>query len=62
MNILFLGVGMQGKATLHDLVKGQEVLQVIAADANSHPRYSCGHFHRRVKKRGIHIQRTERDA
>ena len=34
MNILLLGVGLQGKAALHDLVKSPSVTQVIAADAN----------------------------
>jgi saccharopine dehydrogenase-like NADP-dependent oxidoreductase len=34
MNILLLGVGLQGKAALHDLVKSPLVTQVIAADAN----------------------------
>jgi len=32
MKILLLGVGMQGKAALHDLVHNQDVSQVIAAD------------------------------
>jgi lysine 6-dehydrogenase len=32
MRILLLGVGMQGKAALHDLVRNREVAQVIAAD------------------------------
>jgi lysine 6-dehydrogenase len=34
MKVLLLGVGMQGKATLHDLVQSQEVTEVIAADQN----------------------------
>ena len=34
MNILLLGVGLQGRAALHDLVKSPSVTQVIAADAN----------------------------
>lgn len=34
MKILLLGVGMQGKATLHDLANNPEVTKVIAADAN----------------------------
>jgi len=32
MRILLLGVGMQGKAALHDLVHSQEVMQIVAAD------------------------------
>jgi saccharopine dehydrogenase-like NADP-dependent oxidoreductase len=32
MKVLLLGVGMQGKAALHDLVQSQEVTEVIAAD------------------------------
>jgi lysine 6-dehydrogenase len=32
MKILLLGVGMQGKATLHDLARSEEVGEVIAAD------------------------------
>ena len=32
MKILLLGVGMQGKAALHDLVASESVEQVIAAD------------------------------
>jgi len=31
MKVLLLGVGMQGKAALHDLVQSQEVTEVIAA-------------------------------
>ena len=34
MKILLLGVGLQGKATLHDLANSPEVSQVIAADSN----------------------------
>lgn len=34
MKILLLGVGLQGKATLHDLVNSTAVTQVIAADSN----------------------------
>jgi len=34
MKILLLGVGMQGKAALHDLVNSSDVAQVIAADVN----------------------------
>lgn len=34
MKVLLLGVGMQGKAALHDLVQSQEVTEVIAADQN----------------------------
>jgi len=34
MKILLLGVGLQGKAALHDLAKSSEVSKVIAADAN----------------------------
>ena len=34
MKILLLGVGLQGKAALQDLVNSQGVAQVIAADAN----------------------------
>ena len=34
MKILLLGVGMQGKAALHDLANSPEVTHVIAADAN----------------------------
>ena len=34
MKILLLGVGLQGKAALHDLANSPEVTQVIAADAN----------------------------
>ena len=34
MKILLLGVGLQGKATLHDLANSPEVTQVIAADSN----------------------------
>ena len=34
MKILLLGVGMQGKATLHDLANSPDVTHVIAADAN----------------------------
>jgi len=32
MKILLLGVGMQGKAALHDLVQSDEVTEVVAAD------------------------------
>ncbi len=34
MKILLLGVGMQGKAALHDLVNSSDVAHVIAADVN----------------------------
>lgn len=34
MNILLLGVGLQGKAALHDLANSAAVSQVIAADTN----------------------------
>jgi len=34
VKILLLGVGLQGKAALHDLVNSPAVTQVIAADAN----------------------------
>ncbi|MBT3314402.1 MAG: hypothetical protein HN390_07285 [Anaerolineae bacterium] len=34
MKILLLGVGLQGKAALHDLANSPEVTQIIAADAN----------------------------
>ncbi len=34
MKILLLGVGLQGKATIHDLVGSPAVTQVIAADKN----------------------------
>lgn len=34
MKILLLGVGMQGKAALHDLVNSNEVKEVIAADSD----------------------------
>ena len=34
MKILLLGVGLQGKATLHDLAKSSDVTRVVAADAN----------------------------
>ena len=34
VNILLLGIGLQGKATLHDLASSTEVSQVIAADTN----------------------------
>ena len=32
MKVLLLGVGMQGKAALHDLVHSGEVARVVAAD------------------------------
>jgi saccharopine dehydrogenase-like NADP-dependent oxidoreductase len=32
MKVLLLGVGMQGKAALHDLVQCKEVTEIIAAD------------------------------
>ncbi len=32
MKVLLLGVGMQGKATLHDLVQSREVTKIVAAD------------------------------
>ena len=32
MKILLLGVGMQGKAALHDLVQSDEVTEIVAAD------------------------------
>lgn len=32
MKVLLLGVGMQGKAALHDLVQSHEVTEIIAAD------------------------------
>ena len=35
MKVLLLGVGMQGKATLHDLVESKGVSKVIAADVDS---------------------------
>ena len=31
MKVLLLGVGMQGKAALHDLVHGGEVTEIVAA-------------------------------
>jgi lysine 6-dehydrogenase len=34
MKVLLLGVGMQGKAALHDLVQSQQVTEVIAASRN----------------------------
>ena len=34
MKVLLLGVGMQGKAALHDLVQSQEVTEVVAASRN----------------------------
>ncbi len=34
MRVLLLGVGMQGKAALHDLMESREVTEVIAADLN----------------------------
>jgi saccharopine dehydrogenase-like NADP-dependent oxidoreductase len=34
MKVLLLGVGMQGKAALHDLVQSEEVTEVMAADQN----------------------------
>lgn len=34
MKILLLGVGMQGKAALHDLVQSLDVTEIIAADLN----------------------------
>ncbi len=34
MNILLLGVGLQGKATLYDLAHSPDVQHIIAADAN----------------------------
>jgi saccharopine dehydrogenase-like NADP-dependent oxidoreductase len=34
MKILLLGVGLQGKAALHDLARSPDVAQVIAADVN----------------------------
>ena len=34
MKILLLGVGLQGKAALQDLVNSPAVTQIIAADAN----------------------------
>ena len=32
MKVLLLGVGLQGKAALHDLVNSKEVSEIIAAD------------------------------
>ena len=32
MRILLLGVGMQGKAALHDLANSPDVSEIIAAD------------------------------
>ncbi len=34
MKVLLLGVGMQGKAALHDLVHSEAVLEIIAADVD----------------------------
>ncbi len=34
MNILLLGVGMQGKAALHDLWRSPAVDRIVAADAD----------------------------
>lgn len=34
MKILLLGVGMQGRAALHDLIESREVTEVIATDLN----------------------------
>jgi len=34
MKVLLLGVGMQGKAALHDLVQSQEVTEITAASRN----------------------------
>ena len=34
MRVLLLGVGMQGKAALHDLVNSEEVAEVVAADGD----------------------------
>ena len=34
MKVLLLGVGLQGKAALHDLVNSEEVTEIIAADFN----------------------------
>ena len=34
MKVLLLGVGMQGKAALHDLVQSKHVSEIIAADVD----------------------------
>jgi saccharopine dehydrogenase-like NADP-dependent oxidoreductase len=34
MNILLLGVGLQGKAALYDLVNSPDVSQITAGDSN----------------------------
>ena len=36
LKILLLGVGMQGKAALHDLMENNEVTEIIAADRDFH--------------------------
>jgi len=55
MKILLLGVGLQGKAALHDLVKSKNVTEIVAADwdfdalrsyiegRNYGPKVSCKH-------------------
>ncbi|NOY99152.1 MAG: hypothetical protein GXP40_08120, partial [Chloroflexi bacterium] len=62
MKILLLGVGMQGKATLHDLANSPEVTQVIAADANFDDLQAYAQSLDNAKITPIRLDVRERDA
>ena len=62
MKILLLGVGMQGKATLHDLANSPEVTHVIAADANFDDLQSYVKSLNNAKITATQLDVRERDA
>jgi len=62
MKILLLGVGMQGKAALQDLVNSSEVSQIIAADENFDDLQNYAHQLNNAKITPIKLDVRERDA
>ncbi|HIE24403.1 MAG TPA: hypothetical protein EYP74_00215 [Anaerolineales bacterium] len=62
MKILLLGVGLQGKATLHDLASSSEVTQVVAADANFDDLQKYAQHLNSAKITALKLDVRERDA
>ncbi|MBT3322376.1 MAG: hypothetical protein HN392_08845 [Anaerolineae bacterium] len=62
MKILLLGVGLQGKATLHDLANSPEVIQVIAADANFDDLQKYVHQLNNAKIKALKLDVRDRSA
>ena len=62
MKILLLGVGLQGKATLHDLANSPDVTQIIAADANFDDLQNYAKDLNNAKITPIKLDVRERDA